>query len=188
MHVSCHALCPKARSTIFYSLPASLLPAASLSSPLGLIVTSDGKQKRRQFTVATIIVFAYCKNKKRKIYQYPYQGSNSIINFVLYSKFVCQHLISNNPKSPRFSNRNMSSISVLTLYRHMLKNASLITHYNFRSYAIRRIKHDFREYKGLVDGDRLSAVHQDAFQKLELLKRQRIISQLYPESNSVLEH
>ncbi|CAH0481264.1 unnamed protein product [Peronospora belbahrii] len=43
----------------------------------------------------------------------------------------------------------MSSSSVLHLYRQMLRNAANFENYNFRSYALRRIKEDFRKNKTL---------------------------------------
>lgn len=44
----------------------------------------------------------------------------------------------------------MSSNAALPLYRHLMKNARRMKDYNFRSYAIRRIKLGFTQNKGLA--------------------------------------
>lgn len=76
---------------------------------------------------------------------------------------------------------------VVALYRALLINANLIPHYNFKSYALRRIKHDFKKNRVVQDPTLISSLYQSGLQQLDMLKRQRIIGQLYPEEQSVLE-
>jgi len=41
----------------------------------------------------------------------------------------------------------------IILYRSLLKNAKKIEQYNFKSFAIRKVKEDFYKSKGLVGDD-----------------------------------
>ena len=42
------------------------------------------------------------------------------------------------------------TMAPLTLYRGLLRNAKAIKDYNFRSYAVRRVKTDFKQNKQLA--------------------------------------
>eukprot|EP01033_Poteriospumella_lacustris_P013846 gene13847-9898_t len=61
-----------------------------------------------------------------------------------------------------------------------------MAHYNFREHAQRRVKGAFREFQ---QADAAVAKEQYEFgvNQLEVLKRQSIISRLYPEMISVTE-
>jgi hypothetical protein len=77
--------------------------------------------------------------------------------------------------------------STVRLYRDFLKNANLFTHYNFRSYALRRIKHDFRAHQHITDQAKSLELYKNGQVQLAALKRMGNLSQLYPEADSVLE-
>ncbi|KAG2509886.1 hypothetical protein BBO99_00008962 [Phytophthora kernoviae] len=70
---------------------------------------------------------------------------------------------------------------LLRLYREMLRSASKLETYNFRSYFTRRVKEDFRKNKTLAEG---SPEQQQALtlarQQADGLYRQMIITKLYP--------
>ncbi|KAE8880078.1 hypothetical protein PF003_g35816 [Phytophthora fragariae] len=82
-----------------------------------------------------------------------------------------------------------STSSVLRLYREMLRNAAKFETYNFRSYATRRVKEDFRKNKTLQAG---SAEQEKAIEfareQAAVLYRQVAVSKLYPPHvKSVME-
>ncbi|KAH7461275.1 hypothetical protein PRNP1_013202 [Phytophthora ramorum] len=81
------------------------------------------------------------------------------------------------------------SSPALSLYREMLRHAAQLETYNFRSYALRRVKEDFRKNKSLQTG---SHEQQEALafarQQADVLYRQVVVSKLYPPHiKSVME-
>lgn len=76
--------------------------------------------------------------------------------------------------------------SILQLYRGLLRSAHKLEDYNFRSYAIRRVTLGFRENQAL-EGEALTKEYEEGIQQLAMLKRQAIISHLYPSKRSVME-
>lgn len=81
---------------------------------------------------------------------------------------------------------NISRTNVLKLYKDLLHASRRINNYNFKSYAIRRVKDEFRKYQSLKDSDILSGFYQHGLSQLQLVKRQATISELYPETSSVI--
>lgn len=75
---------------------------------------------------------------------------------------------------------------VLGLYRRLLKEASHIDNYNFRSHAMRKIKVEFRQNSSL-SGPSLEQKFKWGTEQLELVRRQRVVSQLYPEGSTIME-
>ena len=74
--------------------------------------------------------------------------------------------------------------AVLSLYRNMLGNASKFANYNFREHAKRRIVGGFKESKSLSAAD-AEAKYSWGLNQAEMVRRQAIVSQLYPEDSSV---
>lgn len=72
------------------------------------------------------------------------------------------------------------------LYRSMLRVSKQVNDYNFRSYAIRRVKTGWRLNRNLIGEEAVAALRKGR-ENLELLKRQSIIGNLYPSAKSVME-
>ena len=70
---------------------------------------------------------------------------------------------------------------VLALYRSMLRHSSKIVNYNFRSHAKRRTRSGFEQYRS-VAGDELVDKYKYGLTQLDVIKRQSLISQLYPDT------
>ena len=70
---------------------------------------------------------------------------------------------------------------VLALFRSMFRHSSKIVNYNFRSHAQRRIRWGFEQNKS-VAGAELAEKYKYGLTQLDVVKRQSIISQLYPDS------
>ena len=73
-----------------------------------------------------------------------------------------------------------------SLFRTMLREAAQVDQYNFRNYAIRRVREDFRRNAALAGADADAAL-QEGKDALEVLRRQRIVGQLYPAAQSVMD-
>ena len=80
-----------------------------------------------------------------------------------------------------------SRIEFLSLYRGLLKQANLFDNYNFKNHAVRRIKYEFKSNVTLSD-NQLKEKFDFGKTELESLKRQTVISLLYPEEKSVMQN
>mmetsp|Transcript_4008 Transcript_4008/g.4098 ORF Transcript_4008/g.4098 Transcript_4008/m.4098 type:complete len:86 (+) Transcript_4008:171-428(+) len=78
-----------------------------------------------------------------------------------------------------------SSSEVRSLLRSLLRYSRKITDYNFKSYARRRTMQGFRENRK-ISGGLLEEKYRFGLQQLGVVKRQSVISQLYPEEVSVV--
>lgn len=74
--------------------------------------------------------------------------------------------------------------AVLKLYKSMLGNAAKFANYNFREHAKRRIVGEFKISKQLT-GAEANAKYVWGLDQAEMVRRQSIVSQLYPEESSV---
>lgn len=75
----------------------------------------------------------------------------------------------------------------LRLFRELMRTSSQFSNYNFREYALRRVRLGFREHMGEKDGATVGAMLSEAERQLHMVRRQALISQLYPQQNHVLE-
>ncbi|XP_068204520.1 LYR motif-containing protein 4-like [Palaemon carinicauda] len=75
---------------------------------------------------------------------------------------------------------------VLSLYKALLRESRKFSGYNYREYAMRRIKDGFREGKSLV-GEEQQRQLQRARESLEIVKRQVVIGSLYGHPDLVIE-
>ena len=83
----------------------------------------------------------------------------------------------------------MSAITkpaMIALYRNLMKNAIKFTDYNFKAYAVRRIRTGFKENSNLNDKNLINEKYTWGLSQLASLKRQVIVSSLYPETESVM--
>jgi hypothetical protein len=75
---------------------------------------------------------------------------------------------------------------VLGLFRSLLRQAGRLEDYNFRDYAKRRVTLGFQEGRS-SSGEEAVREYKDGVKNLEMLKRQVLISHLYPSKRSVME-
>lgn len=81
-----------------------------------------------------------------------------------------------------------SSNQAIHLYRQLIRHACHMKDYNFRSYAIRRIKIGYEENRHLIpQSEEYNIALKEGYQQLEMLRRQSMLSQLYPSAQSVME-
>lgn len=77
---------------------------------------------------------------------------------------------------------------VLSLYRQLLRESAKFESYNFRSYALRRVRDGFRANFNAQDTSRNSDLIADAQRNLDIIRRQVILGKLYPSSKLVIEN
>ena len=70
---------------------------------------------------------------------------------------------------------------VLSLMRSLMRHSSKIVDYNFRAHAKRRTRAGFDLHRG-ASGEQLAETYRYGLVQLEVVKRQALISQLYPDS------
>ncbi len=80
----------------------------------------------------------------------------------------------------------VSRTQSITLFRSLLREAGKMANYNFREHARRRVSGAFREFQ-CANVDVAKEQYAFGVAQLEILKRQSIISRLYPEAESVTE-
>ncbi|CAG7673155.1 unnamed protein product [Allacma fusca] len=76
------------------------------------------------------------------------------------------------------------NLEVLRLYKNLMRESQKFESYNFRSYAIRRIRDAFKANKSEVDVDVINAQVKDGLASLDVIRRQVIVSQLYQSPKS----
>uniref|UniRef100_A0A9L0QX90 Complex 1 LYR protein domain-containing protein n=2 Tax=Equus TaxID=9789 RepID=A0A9L0QX90_HORSE len=80
-----------------------------------------------------------------------------------------------------------SRAQVLDLYRAMLRESKHFSAYNYRTYAVRRIRDAFRENKNVKDPVEIQALVNKAKRDLEIIRRQVHIGQLYSTDKLIIE-
>ncbi|XP_012253587.2 protein bcn92 isoform X2 [Athalia rosae] len=77
--------------------------------------------------------------------------------------------------------------AIIGLYRNMIRQSKKWNSYNYRTYALRKIRHEFRENKTLKDQEKIKDTFQFGVQNLEVIKRQVILGNLYGGRPLVIE-
>uniref|UniRef100_A0A8C9F8S6 Complex 1 LYR protein domain-containing protein n=3 Tax=Galliformes TaxID=8976 RepID=A0A8C9F8S6_PAVCR len=80
-----------------------------------------------------------------------------------------------------------SRAQVLRLYRALLRESQRFSGYNYRTYAIRRIRDAFRENKSIKDSEKIEELVNKAKENLEIIHRQVTIGQMYATQKLVIE-
>ncbi|KAM5322834.1 LYR motif-containing protein 4 [Glossophaga mutica] len=81
-----------------------------------------------------------------------------------------------------------SRAQVLDLYRAMLRESKHFSAYNYRTYAIRRIRDAFRENKNVKDPVEIQTLVNKARRDLEMIHRQVHIGQMYATDKLIIEN
>ncbi|KAK7867270.1 hypothetical protein R5R35_000252 [Gryllus longicercus] len=77
---------------------------------------------------------------------------------------------------------------VLKLYKTMLREALEFDSYNFRMYALRRIRDGFRENMNIKDKAEISEMISYAKENLDIIKRQTTVGKLYSAEKLIIEN
>ncbi|XP_060776701.1 LYR motif-containing protein 4 [Neoarius graeffei] len=80
-----------------------------------------------------------------------------------------------------------SRTQVLALYRMLLRESSKFPSYNYRTYALRRVRDAFRENQNVEDPKVLEQLLNKAHDSLAIIKRQVTIGKMYEAQPTVVE-
>ncbi|XP_055644132.1 LYR motif-containing protein 4 [Toxorhynchites rutilus septentrionalis] len=78
-------------------------------------------------------------------------------------------------------------MKVLSLYKEMLRESQKFNSYNYRMYALRRIRDAFRTNKSLVDSSQIQSEMDYALKNLDIIKRQAMIGHMFRADKLVIE-
>ncbi|KAI5635093.1 complex 1 protein (LYR family) domain-containing protein [Phthorimaea operculella] len=81
-----------------------------------------------------------------------------------------------------------SKTQVLSLYKSLMRESGKFGNYNFRCYALRRVRDAFKENKSLTDPNIAKREIQYAKENLDIIKRQVIIGNMYGTDKLVIEN
>nr|XP_006634459.1 PREDICTED: LYR motif-containing protein 4 [Lepisosteus oculatus] len=80
-----------------------------------------------------------------------------------------------------------SRSQVLSLYKLLMKESSKFPSYNYRTYALRRVRDAFKENKHVEDSKTVEVLLNKARDNLAVLQRQVSIGQMYATQKIVVE-
>ncbi|KAG7160191.1 LYR motif-containing protein 4-like [Homarus americanus] len=75
----------------------------------------------------------------------------------------------------------------LALYKSLLRESQKFLAYNYREYALRRIRDGFKATRNVTEEATLQRELQHARESLEVIKRQVALGQLYRPPNLIIE-
>ena len=87
----------------------------------------------------------------------------------------------------------MSSVAVpsrshiLSLYKSLMKESKSFASYNFRIYALDRIRYGFRQTVSEKDPQKIAALYQEGEKTLQMIKRQALVNRLFTKDKLVVE-
>ncbi|KAG5842017.1 LYR motif-containing protein 4-like isoform X2 [Anguilla rostrata] len=80
-----------------------------------------------------------------------------------------------------------SRTQVISLYRMLIRECKKFPSYNYRTYALRRVKDGFRENRNVDNPKMLDHLLSQARENLAVIKRQVSIGHLYSAQKTVVE-
>ncbi|XP_015521259.1 LYR motif-containing protein 4 [Neodiprion pinetum] len=76
---------------------------------------------------------------------------------------------------------------IVNLYRNLIRESKKWDSYNYRMYALRKIRHEFRENKLLQDAEKIKESYNYGLTNLDMIRRQVTIGNLYSTRQLVIE-
>ncbi|XP_042255538.1 LYR motif-containing protein 4 isoform X1 [Thunnus albacares] len=77
---------------------------------------------------------------------------------------------------------------VISLYKLLLKESSKFPSYNYRTYAMRRVRDAFRANKNIEDPKTVERLMLEGQQSLALIQRQVSVGKMYEAQKIVVEY
>ncbi|KAI9560352.1 hypothetical protein GHT06_014369 [Daphnia sinensis] len=78
-------------------------------------------------------------------------------------------------------------MEILRLYKQLLRESTKFSSYNFREYALMRVKDAFRENKNLTDPAAVDKQIKEGYKNLAIIKRQVVIGHMFEPQRLVIE-
>uniref|UniRef100_A0AAV2L5R9 Complex 1 LYR protein domain-containing protein n=1 Tax=Knipowitschia caucasica TaxID=637954 RepID=A0AAV2L5R9_KNICA len=69
----------------------------------------------------------------------------------------------------------------------LLRESSKFPSYNYRTYAVRRVRDAFRDNRSVQEPELLNRLLQEGEQRLQMIRRQVLVGQLYATQKSIIE-
>nr|CAH7712872.1 unnamed protein product [Callosobruchus chinensis]CAH7759360.1 unnamed protein product [Callosobruchus chinensis] len=79
-------------------------------------------------------------------------------------------------------------IDLLKLYKSLMRESQKIPDYNFRNYALRKVRDSFKANSTITDTTLINNEIQEASKNLEIIKRQAAVGQMYSAEKLVIEN
>ncbi|CAL1677874.1 unnamed protein product [Lasius platythorax] len=80
-----------------------------------------------------------------------------------------------------------SRSAILNLYRNLIGESKKWSSYNYRMYALRKIRYEFKESKTLTDEEKIRQCYAKGQETLAMIKRQVVLGDLYSTRPLVIE-
>ncbi|KAM6900265.1 LYR motif-containing protein 4 [Xenentodon cancila] len=78
-------------------------------------------------------------------------------------------------------------VQVRSLYKMLLKESARFPSYNYRTYALRRVRDAFRANRNVEDPEAVARLMGEGQQTLALIQRQVSIGKMYEAQKTVVE-
>ncbi|CAB3237367.1 unnamed protein product [Arctia plantaginis] len=78
--------------------------------------------------------------------------------------------------------------SILTLYKNLIRESEKFPNYNFRAYALRKVRDSFRTNQKLTDKKERITQYNLGVDNLDVIRRQIIVGNLYKSEKLVIEN
>ncbi|XP_071864861.1 LYR motif-containing protein bcn92 [Bombus fervidus] len=76
---------------------------------------------------------------------------------------------------------------ILSLYRNLIRESKKWNSYNYRLYALRKIRHEFKQNKTIQDKEEINKCYNRGLESLQIIKRQVTIGNLYSTRPLIIE-
>lgn len=76
---------------------------------------------------------------------------------------------------------------ILNLYRNLIRESKKWNSYNYRMYALRKIRHEFEQNKTIQDKEKINECYNRGLESLQIIKRQVTIGNLYSTRPLIIE-
>ncbi|KAL0809858.1 hypothetical protein ABMA28_011345 [Loxostege sticticalis] len=82
----------------------------------------------------------------------------------------------------------VSKTQILSMYKLLMRESQKFANYNFRSYALRRVRDAFKENKSLSEPKAIKKEFEYAKENLNIIRRQAAIGDMYRTEKLVIEN
>ncbi|XP_048002042.1 LYR motif-containing protein 4B [Leguminivora glycinivorella] len=83
---------------------------------------------------------------------------------------------------------SVTKMQVLSMYKNLMRESQKFANYNFRAYALRRVRDAFKANKALSDPKQIQKEYLFAKENLAIIRRQAAIGDMYQTEKLVIEN
>ncbi|KAM3956221.1 LYR motif-containing protein bcn92 [Aphomia sociella] len=82
----------------------------------------------------------------------------------------------------------VTKLQILSVYKTLIRESQKFPNYNFRSYALRRVRDAFKDAKNITDPKLIKKQFDFAKENVAMVRRQVIIGEMYKTDKLVIEN